>query len=221
MGVLSDLQDSVVAQLEAHVERAMLPFILRSAMDDRDDDGAAAAREAGAAVEALDLTEMDALRPKATKALTAAGKLGAADGVAIVKLAVPDAEDFEIPNDVVVSYAETRAAELVGKRVLADGSVIDNPNPQFAITEGTRELLRGTITQAFQEQWTRPQLREALEDHYAFSRQRADTIARTEISKALIEGNAASVAATGLDALKESLLGSEHDDDDECEVDDS
>src|SRR5579875_1822806 len=33
--------------------------------------------------------------------------------------------------------ASARAAELVGKRVLEDGTIVDNPNPEFAITEST------------------------------------------------------------------------------------
>jgi hypothetical protein len=95
--------------------------------------------------------------------------------------------------------------------------VIDSPNPEFAITEATRTLLRGTISTALEEGWSREQLREVLTGSYAFSAQRALTIARTELSRALIAGNMAAWQASGAVAGKQWILGSLHDLDDECD----
>jgi hypothetical protein len=42
-----------------------------------------------------------------------------------------------------LDFAAARGAELVGMRVAEDGSLVPNPKPRWAITGGTRELLRG------------------------------------------------------------------------------
>ncbi len=78
--------------------------------------------------------------------------------------------------------ARQRAAELVGKRVLADGRIIDNPDPKWAISQSTRSMLKTTVTRAIDEGWTAQQLRKEIVDSYGFSSSRALMIARTERS---------------------------------------
>jgi hypothetical protein len=165
----------------------------------------------------LDLGQLAVVEGPLERALALVAGRGATEAVATLRLAVPSLEDFAIPNERVTDFARERAAELVGKRVLADGTVIDSPNPEFAITEATRTLLRGTISTALEEGWSREQLREVLTGSYAFSAQRALTIARTELSRALIAGNMAAWQASGAVAGKQWILGSLHDLDDECD----
>jgi hypothetical protein len=144
--------------------------------------------------------------------------VGAAHALATLQVTAGDAvADLVIPNDAVLAFARDRAAELVGMRREADGTLVPNPNAEWAIDEGTRTLLRGTLTDAFAEEWTKAELTSALEESYAFSEARAQLIARTEVSRALVQGNLATYKASGLDLVKTWVLGSEHDVDDECD----
>lgn len=171
---------------------------------------------AAEAVRRLDLDGFAVLIDPTTEALEAVARFGAVRASQQLKLAVPKAEDFALPNDTVVQYAATRGAELVGKRVLDDGTIVDNPRPEYAITDGTRQMLQVTLTRAFTEEWTVADLERTLRDSYAFSSNRAALIARTEIGNALVEGNMATWRESGLVTKKRSLLGSEHDDKLDC-----
>jgi hypothetical protein len=218
VGVLRTLRASIAVQVAQHfaaTRGAGLPTVVRA--DPPPEDEAEAARRGDALARDLDLSDLDTLRPTAARVLQAVGELGAAAATGTVKVLVPTADDFALPHERIVAYAETRAAELVGKRVLADGAVIDNPDARFAITEGTRTMLRETFATAFREQWTHDQVEDALADGYAFSRSRAALIAQTELSKAYVEANLATAEASGVVSGKSSILGSEHDDDYECD----
>ena len=107
-----------------------------------------------------------------------------------------------------IKWAEGRAAEMVGMRKTADG-LIQNPNAKWQITEGTRGLIRADVTTALDEGWSSQELASALADSYAFSDERSETIARTEIARADVEGNTAGWRATGLVAEKEWLTAPE------------
>ena len=102
-------------------------------------------------------------------------------------------------NQLAVEWAENRAAELVTK-----------------IEESTRDYLRADVTQAVEEGWSSQQLSDALEKNFGFSEARSDMIARTEIGQADVEGNMMAYRASGVVEGKEWLLGSGHDQDDEC-----
>jgi hypothetical protein len=78
-------------------------------------------------------------------------------------------------------YAAARAASLVSE-----------------IEETTRNLLRGTIEKALEEGWTVIQLADALVKEYAFSAQRAATIAATEINDALTHAELSAWENTGV-----------------------
>lgn len=171
---------------------------------------------AAEAVKKLDLDGFAVLIDPTTEALEAVARFGAVKAAQQLKLAVPKTEDFALPNEPVVAYASTRSAELVGKRVLDDGTIVDNPNPEYAITDGTRQMLQVTLTRAFTEEWTVADLERTLRDSYAFSSNRAALIARTEIGNALVEGNMATWRESGVVTGKQSILGSEHDDKLEC-----
>lgn len=77
-------------------------------------------------------------------------------------------------------YSQDRTAELVGKRVLEDGTIIDNPNPEFSISESTRNMLRSDLVSSMEEGLTPAEIAKNLEGNYAFSESRSKMIARTE-----------------------------------------
>lgn len=168
-------------------------------------------------VDGLDLAGLAATRDALEGLIVQAATAGALSGKSTLRVMVPGAEDFALPSDSIQAWARDRAASLVGKRVLDDGTVVDNPRSEYAITEATREMLRGVVSDAFEGPMTRDEMIARLQDEFAFSPSRAETIARTEISQALIQGNLESWKASGVVDGKEWVLGSEHDVDDECD----
>lgn len=198
---------SILAQVAGELAKHAGPRLRKDEAKDRADAIAAA----------LELSDLEVVMDPTAETLAALGENGLRTSVARVRVeAGEDPKGIEIDNEPVVRFANQRAAELVGKRVLADGSVVDNPNPKWAITDGTRELVRADITRALDEQWTREQLADALEENYAFSPSRARTIVRTEITRALESANVEGWKQSKVVDGKEWILGSEHDLDDEC-----
>lgn len=115
-------------------------------------------------------------------------------------------------NEDAVAFARERAAELVGMAYNADGDLVENPNAEWAITDSTRDMLRGDITTAIEEGTSTDDLADQLADSYAFSEARAETIARTEVAQADVEGNLQAYQDSGVVEGKEWILGSEHPD---------
>lgn len=111
---------------------------------------------------------------------------------------------LSLVNEKAVDFARQRAAELVGKQI-RNGMVVDNPNPAFTVTESTRAMIRDSVTQAIEEGWSNDRLAEVLQDNYAFSELRAESIARTETAIADIEGNVIAYEESGLVTGKEWL----------------
>lgn len=132
-------------------------------------------------------------------------------GTTVAGIGVMEVGDlFERVNEEAVRYARDRAAELVGRRVLADGSIIDNPSPRWAITQTTRDMVRDTIARGLGENLGSRAIVDELQEGFAFSASRAETISRTEIAEANSE--AAMVAyrqavVIGVQLDKEWLLG--------------
>lgn len=96
--------------------------------------------------------------------------------------------EFSVINPKAVEYADNRAAELVGKKILPGGAIIDNPNSEFAITESTRNMVKEQVVSAIKEGKTPHELEKDLQDNYAFSETRAQSIARTELGVAYNRG---------------------------------
>lgn len=117
---------------------------------------------------------------------------------------------LELVNEHGVEYARDRAAEMVGMKQV-HGGMLPNPNAKWRIDEGTREMLRSTVTDALEEGWSNDKLADALADSYAFSDERAEMIARTETARADVEGNLAGYRALGVE--RKQWLASE----DACE----
>ena len=90
-----------------------------------------------------------------------------------------------------VAYAKSRAAEMVGKKWV-DGELVDNPDAEWVITDATRDELRGLITRVTTGDLKLTDLPQAIQDATAFSPERAELIARTEVMAANGQGSLAS-----------------------------
>jgi len=118
---------------------------------------------------------------------------------------------FEQLNVRAREFAEHRAAELVGRRVLPDGRIVDSANPNMAITESTRNMLRDTIEQGITENLSADAIADRIQTGATFSAERAKLIAHTEIAAANSQGALAgyfTARAAGVDVAKEWLNGS-------------
>jgi SPP1 gp7 family putative phage head morphogenesis protein len=129
---------------------------------------------------------------------------GGYDALKLIGLDVTtDPEVFNVVNEAAVEYARKRSAELVGMRRLSDGSIVESKRPDMAITEATRDMLRGDVASALAEGWTNAELASRLADSYAFSPDRAMVIARTETIRASNQGTLAGFKESGVVLKKE------------------
>lgn len=125
--------------------------------------------------------------------------------------------NFTQPDLTAVDYAKRRSAELVGKRVLEDGSVVENPNPEWAITPGLREDIRQAVQGALEgHELTPDNLARDIQHLSGFQYPRARMIAQTELAFAYNSGHHDQAHRMGY-TLKSSLLGSLHNQPDECD----
>lgn len=77
-------------------------------------------------------------------------------------------------NERSVSWARSHAADLAG---------INEDSP-YALDQTTRDMLRATITSGIEENLSAEEIGDQIEDAYAFSEERADLIAMTEVAAA-------------------------------------
>jgi hypothetical protein len=125
----------------------------------------------------------------------------AAARTALMRFGITEAKDSVLWNTVLKQaqeIAHQRAAELVGKRVLPDGAIIDDPSAEWAITETTREALHELASKAIDEGWTSTQLQHEIIHDQAFSPARALTIARTETAYARAHGEHQAAKGVGM-----------------------
>jgi hypothetical protein len=127
---------------------------------------------------------------------------------------------FNQLNEAARDYAQTRGAELVGMKYNADGDLVENPNARWAITDTTRDRLRGLEQEALEEGWTPDELAAAVND-LIDDAPRALMIARTDLAKAQTSGSIAEWRASGVVRGKVWLLSNDHDFDDECDDNDA
>lgn len=111
-------------------------------------------------------------------------------------------DSFSLRNERAEAYARQRGAQLVGRRVLPSGQVIDNPNPEFTLSDSTREMLRGTITRSMEQGLPPAQLREQIVNDYAFSPTRANAIANTETAFAYNDASIDAYAEAGVTRVR-------------------
>lgn len=137
----------------------------------------------------------------------------------LLQLGLNESEDtdvFNIVNQGAVDFAAARGAELVGMRVDDEGNLWPNPDAEWAITDGTRQLLRATIKDAIESGSSPGEIREAIVSDYAFSPDRALNIARTETARAFESASLEAAKKSGVVGGKEWDVSSQHDIDDEC-----
>jgi len=183
----------------------------------KDDDGATLDGDVvDEILRALDFSDWAHVVPDVEAILVDVLSAGHAAGLA--QLGVPALPEITgQANAAAIVWAHARAAELVGMRW--DGNVlVPNSDARWVITDSTRASLRNDVVQALEEGWSNDRLAAALEESYAFSADRADTIARTETARADVEGNLEAYRASGEVTGKRWILGSEHDGADECDT---
>ena len=156
-------------------------------------------------IEGIDFSEWEAFNDLFKEQLILTATNGVDAAYAQINLDNPEA--LTIANQNAIDWAKDRSAELVGKRVLNDGTIIDNPNASYNIDEATREFLRSDVAQAMGEGWSNDELADALSENYGFSDARAETIARTETANADVQGNVELYKASGEVASKQWLTG--------------
>ncbi len=160
--------------------------------------------EAAQAISALQEFGWAMLIGPSTAALSNAAMAGV--DAAAVQLGIADDDRiFDTANTQAVDYARKRGAELVGKRILADGTIIDNPNAEWRIDESTRDMVRELVTKATDEGWSATTFGKAMTDPESpiFGGKRAMMIARTECAFADTQGSVALWRESGMVDRKE------------------
>lgn len=120
-----------------------------------------------------------------------------------------DASMLQLVNEFAVEYAQDRAAEMVGMAYNDAGNLVDNPNAEWTIDEATRDLLRVDVVEAMREGLSNDDLADRISDSYAFSDERAETVARTETAFADVQGNLNAYAESGQVESKMWITGAE------------
>jgi hypothetical protein len=190
--ILAKAGIDVAAQVERSIEKA-----------DRDPQ-----IEAGRLAASLDLKILLGLMDPLEAELEAIGVDMV--GLALASIGV-DAESDLVDRvaERAVAYAKDRAAELVS--IDGDESLI----------ESTRNMLRGVIASGLEENIGRDAIADAIQESMAFSAQRADLIADTEIAMANSHSKAEAwheVKADGAVMLKQWFASGESGVCDECEA---
>ncbi len=117
-------------------------------------------------------------------------------------------EDSELMNQVnedAVGAAHARAAEMVGMRWLPDGTLAPSKNAKNTITDTTREMIRGIIANGLAENLSSDTIADNIEAATAFSPERAELIAHTEVGNinSMVSLDSAQTAAdAGIELLK-------------------
>lgn len=165
-------------------------------------------------LEQIDLSGLVVLADDYQEVYEELAKDGAA--VALAQIGVSDERMVTLVNEKAVEWAKARAAEMVGKKLLADGSLIDNPNAQWVITDATREILNSFVAEAIESGWSNETLADKIQETYAFSDDRAEMIARTETAFSDVQGNMIAYRESGLVDKKQWLASDDCCDD--CEA---
>jgi hypothetical protein len=111
-----------------------------------------------------------------------------ASGKALADLKITDKDLISSNNTVAAGYAKDRAAEMVGKKWVK-GKLVDNPNPQWAISSTTRDNLRSLVEKAFEKETPLSELAQQIQDSENFTPYRAKMIAFQETKTAEGRGN--------------------------------
>ena len=147
-------------------------------------------KEADAIAASLDLSALDDIAEGIEDTLAEVAEAGG--NLTMLQVGLED--DDKLTGQVAqraLTWARDRSAELVGKRWTDDGELIDNPDAKWAIDESTRTMLRNTIAQGLEDNLSVPQLADRIKADYAFSEERAELVAHTEVARASVQGSLA------------------------------
>lgn len=172
------------------VFRALRKEKMRKAADDHDDlTGAAAGgvqlstADVETIVGDIDLSSLDVVFDAVEASLFDLSADSGLKALAQVGVKSTDALVDQV-NDRAVAFAGQRAAELVGKRLLEDGTLVDNPNAKWAITDSTRDMIRTTIERGLKDNIGTRAIADNIQASTAFSKERAQNIASNEVANA-------------------------------------
>lgn len=102
---------------------------------------------------------------------------------------------FDMANVRAIAWAQEHA-----------GETITSDDQGSELLDETRNLIRGTIVRAVTEGWSSQKLTSELRANYAFSRDRAETISRTELAMAYSNGAMQSYITSNVVKRKRWLL---------------
>lgn len=194
---LGEVRDAVVAQAKGLHKASE-----SDAMDDRQGHYERDAEEIAAwegFTDRADLSGLSLAWDDLTDTLVAVAQDGSKYTIGRIVVSEPG---LDVPRDtsmdVEVQWAKAHAAELITK----DGSGGE-------LLDTTREMIRQTIAKAIADGETDAAIAKALADSYAFSDQRADLIARTEVRNALGEGGLIGAKSVGMDEKRWLLSNDE------------
>ena len=144
--------------------------------------------------------------------------VGLTKGVA--ELNVSDVAVISSLNQTAMDWAAERAAEMVGMKWSADGTLIPNPDAKWQISATTRDEIRSIVKDAFADETKMSDLEASIRDAGAFSESRAAMIAKTEVKMAQVGGNFETWKQSGMVTKLAWLMSDSHDVDDECDESD-
>ena len=148
--------------------------------------------------------------------LTDSALAGASNGS--LQLEISDEGMLGGINETARTWAQDRAAELVGKKWDADGNLIDNPNAKWAISDTTRDKVKEIITRLFeQDHVSLRDVENQIEATGVFGDVRASTIARNEIARSQTQGNLKAWRESKLVKSVNWVLSPDHDSPDDCD----
>jgi hypothetical protein len=192
--VLKALSDDVAGQVKAKLKK-----LGKADSDDEDGkpdpvDAAVAQSTANTIAMSLDLSGMDALAAVTEEMLTGVGE-DSARGI-LAQIGVTDQSDLvDQVNERVAAWARARSAEMVGKRYDADGNLVDAKRAEYRIDDATRDMIRANLADSLENNLPIGEIIDSLQESTAFSADRAELIARTEITRA--NNQSSLIAATG------------------------
>ncbi|UFW91047.1 phage portal protein [Bradyrhizobium barranii] len=130
----------------------------------------------------------------------------------IAQMGVTDAGDLvNQVNDRAVAFARDRAAEMVGMRYDEDGTLVENPNAEWAITDTMRDDLKRVIADGLEQNIGIDEITANIEALGGFSADRAEMIAEAEVrranSQAALDGYGAARDSLDIRMGKQWLLG--------------
>ena len=173
VGALARIRD------EAVVAARGLGTLAKAAPDP--DDAERARREADEFLDRLDLSDLGSLTPDLADDLA-----GVASDTVRRTMAQVGADGLDTLVDQVnagaVAQARARAAELVGMRWDENGDLVEARRASYRIDETTRAMLRETIASGLARNIGSDAIADEIEASYAFSAERALTIAETEVA---------------------------------------